>query len=189
MEQEIWKDVVGYEGYYQVSNLGRVQCLKKSVRGKVSERSTPKVMTPAFNNVTGYYAVGFGEWGIFKHMPFSVHRLVALHFIDNPDNLPEVNHEDGDKSNNTATNLKWASREQNIQHGFKHGLIKTPRGVDAVHAKLSEATVMQIFNSPAGPRQLSLDIGIPYSTVASIKNGASWNHLTGMPFKRKHKST
>ena len=189
MGNEIWKDVIGYEGIYDVSNLGRVRCLLKSSNGKTYTRRTPLILKEQYNNITGYYAVQFGEWESHKHMRFPLHRLVAMHFIPNPSSLPEVNHEDGDKSNNKAYNLTWATREQNIQHGFRNGLIKTPRGVNAVHAKLSEDMVMQIFASPIGPRQLSRDIGVPYSTVASIKNGASWNHLTGLPFKRKHKST
>lgn len=189
MEQEIWKSVSGYDGIYEVSNLGEVRCLLKSSNGKIYYRETPLILSKHFNNRTGYYSIQFGEWGRRSHKRFPIHRLVALHFVENPNNLPEVNHEDGDKSNNKASNLSWATREQNIQHGFKNGLISTPKGVDHIFVKLTEEQVMMIFHSPTGPRQLSRELNIPYSTVASIKNGSSWNHITGMPFKRKHKST
>lgn len=189
MSNEIWKDVVGYEGIYEVSNAGRVRCLLKSSNGKIYTRAKPLILKVHFNNRTGYYSIQFGEWVGNKHMRFPLHRLVAMHFISNPNRLPEVNHEDGDKSNNIVSNLTWATREQNIQHGFKNGLMKTPNGIDHIFAKLSEGKVMEIFNSHTGPRQLSRELNLPYTTVASIKNGTSWNHLTGLPFKRKHKST
>jgi hypothetical protein len=189
MKNETWKDIIGYEGYYSISNLGRVRCLKKSVRGVISDRIAPKIMVIHFNKFTGYYSVQFGEWGFFEHQRFPIHRLVATHFVDNPNNFPEVNHIDGDKGNNHFTNLQWVTREQNIQHGFVTGLIETPKGQNHVCAKLTNEAVLQIFNSPLGPRELSRKLNLPYSTVAAIRTGASWNHITGMPHKRKHKST
>lgn len=184
----MWKEIVGLEGIYEVSSLGRVRCLLKSSNGKIHLRPIPLIMKAQFNPYTGYYSVQFGEWGGRSVKRFVLHRLVAMHFIDNPNNLPEVNHEDGDKSNNRASNLSWVTREENIQHGFRNGLIQTPRGVGHINAKLTEVEVLKIFNSAIGPRQLSRDLGLPYSTVAAIRTGGSWNHITGMPVKRKRKT-
>jgi len=74
-------------------------------------------------NSNGYYKVGLAD-GCGGHTQYSIHRLVAMHFIPNPHNHPQVNHIDGDKSNNDITNLEWCTREKNIQHSLRTGLRK-----------------------------------------------------------------
>lgn len=102
---EIWKPVKGFEKYYEVSSLGRV-------------RNSRKVMKTYFNN-RGYECIDFNVNKIrTKHL---VHRLVMLAFVDNIDNLPEVNHIDENKANNTLSNLEWCSRSTNKQHSIKTG--------------------------------------------------------------------
>lgn len=95
--EEIWKDVVGYENLYQVSNLGNV----KSLCGK-----TPHLMKPQQNQY-GYLHIGLRICN--KHKNFDVHRLVAQAFIPNPNNLPCINHIDENKSNNNVENLEWCT--------------------------------------------------------------------------------
>lgn len=102
--EEIWKDVVGCEGY-QVSNFGRVKSLK--YRNKCEER----ILKQTKNKVTGYYMVNI--CGKTR----SVHRLVAQALIPNPHNLPQINHKDEDKTNNHVENLEWCDRKYNVNYG------------------------------------------------------------------------
>ena len=114
---EIWKDIVGYEGLYQVSNLGNVKRLKGyKGRGKgyiVEEH----LIKPSINS-HGYQNVVLCKNG--KTKTFSMHRLVAIAFLDNSDNLPEVNHKDEDKTNNCVDNLEWCDRVYNNNYGTRN---------------------------------------------------------------------
>lgn len=119
--EEIWKDVVGYEGLYQVSNLGKVKSYSRVVRCKGGFRTQPsKFLSPQTNKKKNFYNfVRLYKNGISK--PFFVHRLVANAFIPNPQNLPQVNHKDGDKRNNIVKNLEWCSASENMRHAFANG--------------------------------------------------------------------
>lgn len=101
---EIWKDVCGYEGLYQVSNLGRIKSTRKSTR----------LLTP-FKDSYGYFTVCLCKNGIPHRI--AIHRLVAIHFVDNPDNLPCVNHKDECKQNNEVSNLEWCDKAYNNAYG------------------------------------------------------------------------
>lgn len=116
---EIWKDIKGYEGYYQISNLGNVKSLRDFKNKKIICRE--KILKNHINK-NGYVYIGLCKDK--NHKTHRVHRLVAQTFIDNPDNLPQVNHIDGDKSNNCVDNLEWCTRSQNQIHAYKHNLSK-----------------------------------------------------------------
>lgn len=104
--KEVWKDIKGYEGLYQVSNLGRVKSLHKGNEGKIMNQTISK---------EGYLRVHLCKDG--KKKTIDVHRLVAIAFIPNPDNLPCVNHKDEVKSNNVVTNIEWCSYSYNNKYG------------------------------------------------------------------------
>lgn len=107
---EVWKDIEGYEGLYRVSNLGNILSLNYKHRGY------PKQLTPKINN-KGYAWVELRKNKTPKQI--SVHRLVAMAFLDNPDNLPEVNHKDENPLNNRLDNLEWCSRIHNIRYSLQ----------------------------------------------------------------------
>ena len=116
---EIWKDVVGYEGLYQVSNQGRVKSYAHLVKCRNGHRTQPsKVLTNCFDG--NYYHVTLFKNN--KRKVALVHRLVADAFISNPLNKETVNHIDGNKKNNFVGNLEWATNSENTQHAFKTGL-------------------------------------------------------------------
>lgn len=114
--EEVWKSVLGFEGLYSVSDSGKVKSHTK-MRGafEIQER----IMKPAIKR-NGYYQIVLSK-DHFKKYP-NIHRLVAIHFIPNPLNLPEVNHKDGDKSNNNVENLEWTTSSNNQKHAYKLGL-------------------------------------------------------------------
>ena len=118
---EVWKDIVGYVGKYQVSNLGRVRSTNYRNTGLV------KIMTP-LDNGNGYYFVGLRDGSGGNKKCHYVHRLVASAFLDNPLGLPQVNHLDHDRSNNSVENLEWCSVSDNLMHGSTHSrTIETQR--------------------------------------------------------------
>lgn len=106
---EVWKDIEGYEGLYQVSNLGRV----KRIVGEGC--SYERIIAPHTNQRLRRVYVMLSKGG--KRKNFTIHRLVANAFIPNPNNLPEVNHIDEDPSNNVVDNLEWCTKKYNINYG------------------------------------------------------------------------
>ena len=109
---EIWKDIAGYEGLYQVSNLGRVKSLSR--RDRLNRVIQEKILKPR-SNKDGYLIVDLYKEG--KRKTYKVHRLVAQAFIPNPDNKSQVNHRDEDKTNNKVENLEWMTCKENINYG------------------------------------------------------------------------
>src|SRR5699024_10761196 len=114
IEEESWKDIEGYEGLYQISNLGRVKSLSRDIQmNGYIKRS--KMTYLRFSRLPyGYLTVALSKRSIKKQ--FYVHRLVALYFVDNPNKYNEVNHIDEDKENNYFLNLEWCTRKQNMNH-------------------------------------------------------------------------
>ena len=117
MIKENWKDVIGYEGLYKVSDLRRVKSLNYHRSGK-------EVILKQCKSKDGYLKVCLFKNG--KQTTFSVHRIVALAFINNYNNCPEINHKDEDKTNNCVENLEWCDRKYNANYGTaKERIIKT----------------------------------------------------------------
>jgi hypothetical protein len=163
---EQWKAVVGYEGLYEVSSLGRVRkgprrgsgcvpgkILTLAVRGK---RNSYVYLTLTKNN---------------RHRKHYVHRLVAEAFVANPSHLPIINHKDGSKDNNDIGNLEWSSFSANLSHAYRSGLHPT---------KLSPKDVLQIrrlFNAGTPARDLADHYSVDPSTVHYVLKRAIWKHL------------
>lgn len=118
--EEIWKDIEGYEGLYQVSNIGRVRSLRNNIilKSKI-ERSGYERVILSVNNI---------------HKDYYIHRLVANAFIPNPNNYPIVNHKDENITNNRVDNLEWCTQEYNINYGTGN----KKRGLSNTNGKLSK---------------------------------------------------
>lgn len=123
--KEVWKDVLGYEGLYQVSNLGRVKSLFREVHYKDGRIGHfPEMILRQGTNHKGYKVVYLSKSSSKKTA--LVHRLVAKAFIPNPNSLPQINHKDEDKVNNTADNLEWCNAKYNNNYGgYRERMSKT----------------------------------------------------------------
>lgn len=117
MQGEIWKDVAGYEGIYQVSNMGRVKRLEKRTRTRNGYRTLKEIIVKPIVQHTGYAHIGLWGNGILKQV--RLHRLIAEAFCHNPDpeKKVQVNHLNEDKLDNRACNLEWVTAKENTLHG------------------------------------------------------------------------
>ena len=114
---EKWRDIPGYEGFYQVSDLGNIRSIRfNKIRNMKSWDSNGYRAVELYLNNNGY-TVG-------------IHRLVALAFIPNPENKPEVNHKDRNRSNNNVENLEWVTQSENVAHAYRHGVEPRPTHQD-----------------------------------------------------------
>lgn len=141
---EIWKDIKGYEGKYQVSNLGNVKSLLDKQLNK-----REKILKPSFND-KGYLRVYLSKES--KKATKTIHRLVAETFIPNLENKKTVNHIDGNKTNNRVDNLEWLSNTENQRHAWELGLKKGLKGdKNPMYGKnLSNETKLKISETLKG---------------------------------------
>lgn len=131
---EIFKDIKGYEGMYQISNLGRVKSLARMVIKRVDFIQPRKERIRKLSlSASGYFSVVLCKNKIFSSM--RINRLVASAFIPNPDNKKEVNHIDSDKTNNNVNNLEWTTRRENVSHGKLRGK-KSSKYIGVTYRKL-----------------------------------------------------
>ena len=130
MKNEIWKDVVGYEGKYQVSNLGRVKSLPKYTYSKgYPQLRKERILKPGnTGKYRNYPTVHFSDGKGYK-----VHRLVAMAFIPNPNNLPMINHKDKNTFNNCVDNLEWCSNQYNVKYSAKPLSAEHKRKLSVAH--------------------------------------------------------
>lgn len=180
MEEEIWKDINGYEGLYKISNFGRVKSLARwtnSLFGK-PRYLTEKIMTIQIVG-GGYHSVRLCKNGTKTN--FKIHRLVATHFISNPNNLPQVNHLSGIKKDNSIENLEWCNALHNMRHAWKMGLINN-QGENCTNSKLTDQNILDIrqqYNKGLSYRQLSKKFSVSLNCIYNIINRKTWNHLGG----------
>lgn len=164
---EVWASVKVFEGQYEVSNIGNIRSIDRYVDhykgGKRLYKGTSKNVRL---NRYGYLRCNLKDGG--KRYDFSVHRLVALAFIPNPENKEQVNHINGIKTDNRVENLEWCTSSENNIHATKYRLVKT---------KLSDVQVLEIFNSNLSYRKLAENYGVSNSIIWRIKNKKSYKHL------------
>ena len=175
---ETWRDVVGYEGVYEVSDHGRVRSVDRVVNGpKGQMRIKGKVLRPSLS--CRYGRVGLQKNALRKQ--FFVHRLVAAAFIGPLPNEKQVNHIDGDKLNNQSANLEYVTQSENMQHAYRTGLQKAICGANHHHAKLSEADVLAIRATYADggitQQKLADNFGVGHVNIHNIVHRQRWAHL------------
>lgn len=188
IDGEEWKGVVGYDGLYEVSNLGRLKMNGRRVpiHGGFTRFRNPKIKTQ-FIDIGGYCTTGLSNGS--KSVSRKVHVLVATAFIPNPENKPHVNHKDGVKHNNNVDNLEWVTRNENMQHAYSNNLINTSKGEKHLLAKFKDSDVLEIFNSFDSAQELADRYNVKIRTIYAIKEGSNWSHLTGKICIRKKRNT
>lgn len=136
MEQEIWKDIPNYEGFYQASNLGRIRSVDRYVYHGTRKRFWKgQIIKPKIDH--DYYSVCLSKHGKIRY--YRVHRLVAFAFIVNPQNKPYINHIDGNKRNNRVENLEWCTASENNIHAMKTGLIDIEKAVETARKNFKDS--------------------------------------------------
>lgn len=164
---EIFKDIIGYEGIYQISNLGRVKSLKRFVdnHSGLKKQLKEKILKNHISK-TGYYVIDLKNNSLRK--TFKVHRLIAIMFISKVNGKDFVNHIDGNKLNNSIDNLEWCTISENNKHAELTGL-KNDSGVNNSKSKLTKENVLFIRQSSLKLKELSEMFGINQSGVSKIR--------------------
>lgn len=177
--KEIFVDIKGYEGLYQVSNFGRVKSLPSPIKlphGGFGMRKE-KFLKPG--TIKGYLGVVLTKDSINKG--FSVHRLVATAFINNPENKEQVNHINSIKKDNRVENLEWVTRSENLIHSYNAGTHPSKEGILNGRSKLTENQIVEIkkeaLNSNINTIKLWEKYNVSRSTINRIVSGETWSHI------------
>lgn len=179
MKNEIWRDIKGYEGSYQVSNLGRIKSLDRYIWCKSNKSySLFKGKIHKLDTKDKKYAQ-IGIWLNSECSKYLIHRLVAIAFIPNPNDYPEVNHKDADKLNNNAENLEWCTHLQNQRDAKLKGLYADmPKGINRYNAKLNDSAVRHIRQKVLKNGEYVKLYGIAKSTISMIQSCPErWRHI------------
>jgi len=179
--KEKWKPIAGYEGYYEVSNFGRVKSLSRIVPRSDSGYLTVGERILKYGKARGYKKIVLTRKG--KSITTTVHRLLALMFIPNPKNKAQVNHKDGNKQNNSLDNLEWVSCSENAQHAYDTGLRKAPtHAKDWITHKRAKKILTHLHKGNT-IKSTSIKFKISISSVNKIKAGRhrkinKWTKIT-----------
>lgn len=176
---EEWMDIKGFEGLYAISNLGAIKSL---ARESFTPRGGKWIRKEKFLS-TCLTTTGYPHTTLWKNgLPytFMVHRLVAIHFVHNPDNKPEINHVDGIKTNPVWSNLEWCTSSENHNHAFRTGLRKTLleqiQKMIAANSGASHYLTKKIINTKTGKvyetqKEAAQDLGITQPLVSNYLSG------------------
>lgn len=180
--EEVWKDIQGYEGYYQVSSFGRVRSLNRMVERSdgTFQRVKGRVLKQTIRNK--YMRVILAKDNKINHQ--SVHRLVAKAFVENEDDKEYVHHIDGDKFNNNACNLQWVTPYENSHHAKTEGLYCS--GENHVQSKIKNKDIPRILNLYYVEGLYQKDIGemfnLSQTAISSVVRGKT-GHFRNKEFK------
>lgn len=180
---EIWEWIKGYEGRYEVSNRGKIRVWTQRGGNKFKKlhfRKTPLALKCSQNQF-GYYQTGIGHARFNDEIKVRIHREVAKIFNLNPNNLPEVDHVNGNKKCNEWWNFEWVDRFESIDRAFRLGLIKIAVGEQQANTKLTNEAVLLIYRHNAPTKKIAQGFGVSTHTVLDIKRGRTWWHITGHP--------
>lgn len=177
-----WRDIPGYEGYYQINTSGEIKSLDREVKnGDKSKRIIASKIIKQTIKPNKYLSVMLSKE--CENKRFLVHRLVALTFLGESDLC--VNHIDGNKQNNNIKNLEYCTYSENNNHGFNIGINKNFGG-NHYSTKLTTDIVLKISKEKGTHADIARKYDSKYTTVKQIRNGKNWSRVTGIKYERKN---
>ena len=169
---EEWRDIKGYEGYYMVSNFGRIFSIERKIRKWDGMRTLKGGVLKPSTNLRGYSFVYLYKDGASKMK--TIHRLVAESFIPNPKHLPQINHKDEDKKNNHIGNPEWCSAHYNVTYGNRISKMVSALGFPVIAYFLESGTEKRFDNY----QQAADAIGVSRATICR-------HAQTGRPLQKR----
>lgn len=200
LQDEVWKDIVNFEGIYQISNIGRIKRLAQRI---IKPFRNEEIILRVSNDTAGYPQVTLAY---NKRRVARVHRLVAEHFLESPSEALKqacvaggcpyvlINHKDGQPTNPHVSNLEWCSPLHNNLHGKNNLANPLITGSACYTSVLVEEDVTEIIRllkqGKLSQEKIGAMFGVKQITISNIWCGRSWSHFTGIKWKarsRKHK--
>jgi hypothetical protein len=179
MEQ--WKDIPGYEGYYQASTYGNIRSVERKIKRKDGTSQTKKSITKSKRIRKDYHATTLHKES--ERITYGVHRLIAMTFLPNPFNLPQVNHQDGNKLNNHLDNLEWSTGSDNIKHAIETGLRPNnlyqgeKNGMSVLTEEIVRKIIMMLPDRSMRVSDIASKFGVRHTAVSRINTGKRWSHV------------
>jgi hypothetical protein len=172
---EEWKDIKGYKGIYQVSDMGRIRSLDRIIKyshNRIDELRKGKLL--AINKCGHYSRVRLAKNG--KGKTYLVHRLIAAVFISNPENKPQVNHINGDRHDNNIANLEWCTSKENMNHAFNNYLIR--KVINSKTDVFSALAIKTYMDAGFSNKEISLLYNTTTDHISRIRRGHRWGDKT-----------
>ncbi len=172
MQKEIWTSIINYEGWYSVSNFGRIR------RDKIGQSTHAGRIIKGYPSRKNYITVNLSKKGIQKK--YRIHKLVISSFLEICPEGKQVNHKDADKNNNHLSNLEYVTPKENVIHAWKNRICKSFLGSKHGNAKLKEKNIPQIKKLRKGGvsyRKIGEKFNVTYGTIEKIIKNKSWRHI------------
>ena len=180
LKGEIWKDVVGYEGVYQISNLARVKRVGYNIESphcKYRRAYKDEMEIKQMISTNGYKKLSLCKDKIIKNQ--MVHRLLMIAFVPNPENKPFINHIDGNTLNNSLENLEWCTPKENVNHAINIGLINN-KGINNKNTKITEDIAKEIKRLISlGHKKINIsrELNVSAGIIYSIAYNKCWKYV------------
>ncbi len=179
LPSETWKPIKGYEDWYEISSNGNVRVIVDYLHGNYRKYYKGKMLTPSkIKGKARYLRTGLTNLDTGVRKSHNIHKLVAVAFIENPDNKPCVNHKNGNKLDNSVANLEWCTFSENTRHAWDTGLCISLKGEDSRNVKYTESLIVQIldyyYRDGLTCREIGDNLGIHKGYVQCVISGKRW---------------
>lgn len=175
---EIWEPIYLWRNHYEASSLGRIRCWFDYTNGAEIKLKEPRIIKQHLNKTEGYLSCGINR-KLKDTYPYKVNWLIAYAFYEKTPELDQSNHIDGIKTNNIAINLEWCDRSYNMKHAHYCGLRPFYDNDNHHNRKLNKEEVIEVYYSKENYNVIEKRYNITHSTIARIKTGQLYKHLTG----------